>query len=331
MLLQKNFLFLEFFENKVLNKNLYAKYFVRYSFVEKLKSNKLRTIVDNNYNLNTLNLNLNYFKTNYFKKIKYVRGYSILLNNLLYSKKQIQFNFFLFNSKFNLSNYFGNLLQKLRSLRSLKKVFVLVNPVKGGVCGYFNGLCGFFPFKHFFQLIKSKNKFKLNLSFYRTKFIKEKRSQNLFYLKNYLKYFFDIIKNKKLWKFFYIRIKNKKSEKEFKISFLRFVKLKIFNKITLTKLFFLLKWVLTTKKFVILNQKASSANKFFNLNCLSRKGFILPQIDSFIFYALKFRAKSNYYNKLVKIKIQKKKKKKRFFKSRLKLVFLFFLKKRNKM
>merc|ERR1711998_510559 len=100
----------------------------------------------------------------------------------------------------------------------------------------------------------------------RTKFIKEKRSQNLFYLKNYLKYFFDIIKNKKLWKFFYIRIKNKKSEKEFKISFLRFVKLKIFNKITLTKLFFLLKWVLTTKKFVILNQKASSANKFFNLN-----------------------------------------------------------------
>merc|ERR1711998_45715 len=128
----------EFFENKVLNKNLYAKYFVRYSFVEKLKSNKLRTIVDNNYNLNTLNLNLNYFKTNYFKKIKYVRGYSILLNNLLYSKKQIQFKFFLFNSKFNLSNYFGNLLQKLRSLRSLKKVFVLVNPVKGGVCGYFN-------------------------------------------------------------------------------------------------------------------------------------------------------------------------------------------------
>merc|ERR1711959_434246 len=221
-----------------------------YSSIEKLKSNKLRIIVDNNYNLSTLDINLKYFKINYFKKREYICGYSILLNKFLYSKKQIQFNFFSFNSKFNSLKYFRNLLQKLRSLRSLKKIFILVKPIKGGLRGYFNGLCGFFPFKHFFHLIKSQNK---------------------------LKIFFEIIKNQKFWKFFNLRVKNQKIKAEIIISFLKFVNLKIIDKFTLIKLHFLLKWILNIKKFLILNQKFGLINKFFNLNCLSKKGLILPQ------------------------------------------------------
>ena len=92
MFLHANPLFIDLLEKKVLNKNLYTKYFIRHSFAENLGSDKFLTVVDNNFNFGTVNLNLRFFQKNYFRKLKFGRGHTISLDTFLYKNKQVQFN-----------------------------------------------------------------------------------------------------------------------------------------------------------------------------------------------------------------------------------------------
>ena len=62
MFLYRNFLFIDLLEKKVLNKNLYNKFFIRHSFVEKYLPESSVGIVDDNSNLVTVNFNLKYFQ-----------------------------------------------------------------------------------------------------------------------------------------------------------------------------------------------------------------------------------------------------------------------------
>ena len=79
--------------------------------------------------------------------------------------------------------------------------------------------------------------------------------------------------------------------------------------------------------FTVLKGKYLS-NRFFNLNSLLvKEGRVLPRnVYGFVFYKLKFRIKNNYYNFFMQNRIKLKKRKKMFFKSKVKLVFLSFVK-----
>ena len=94
-----NPLFFELLEKKVLNRNLYSKFFVRHSFIEKHGCKNSLVVVDNSLSLGIVDLNIKYLQANHFRKLNFEKGYSILLENFLYSKKQIQFNYYLLNSK----------------------------------------------------------------------------------------------------------------------------------------------------------------------------------------------------------------------------------------
>lgn len=316
MFLHRNFLFIDLLEKKVLNKNLYNKYFIRHSFVEKYLPESSISIVDDNSNLVTANFNLKYFQRNYFKKLVFEKGYSVLLDNFLYTKKQIQFNYVVLNSQKSFLKYIPLFYKKLRALRSSKKVLILINAKRGGFRCFFNGTCGFFPFKHFFYLVKLNQKYKLAWFFNQIQnkdiqFIKFLRSSCMF------------LQNDTVFNRFYVRIK-KSSKKGFKIPIFQFLYLILKGGRNIDIELFT---SVVKRIFTVLKGKYLS-NRFFNLNSLLvKEGRVLPRnVYGFVFYKLKFRIKNNYYNFFMQNRIKSKRRKKMFFKSKVKLVFLSFVK-----
>ena len=329
-MLNNNLLFVNLLEKKFFNKNIYHKYFIRYSYQKPFDLNNSFKIIDNNSSFQTINLK--YFQKNYFKKKNFfLIGSSILLDSFVYKKNRFQFKFYLLNSKKFSLNYINIFYNKLRCLQSSKKALVLVKPQRGGLSCYFNGVIGFFPFKHFFRLLNLNLQTRLsrfNLkNFFLFKnnynFILKQKNQKiyknlLFLLKTnvFLKSFFvsikknsfNLIKNKtiklSLYKFFYIQILSNR----FNSNFFSF----FFN--------------IIYKKFNLYYKKRVLLQNFSKLSfLLFKQGRVLPKIlQNFIFYKLKFKIKNNYYNGLMKKKIKFRKKKKRFFKQRLKLIFLAF-------
>jgi len=331
MFLYNNPLFVEFLEKKTMNKNLYGKFFVRHSYGDEHDFRKSLAVVDDNSSLGIIDFNLKYFQMNYFGRLRYGKGYSILLENFSYSKNQIQFNYFLFNSKRNFLDYIPLFFKKLRALRSSKKILVLINVKRGGFRCFFSGVCGFFPFKHFFSLIWLRKRLELESFFSSDSNFPQKRSFNGGF-KKFLFYFFH---NNNMGRKFYIKLKGN-SNKEFKISFLSLLqKFLLFDKLKSHGIYFIMH-LLSKEKFLdIFRNRFVIPRKLFNLNDLSAKrGSILPRsFYVFIFYKLKFRVKNNYYNFSMRNRVKFKRKKKLFFKSRVKLVFLSHtksnLKKRN--
>ena len=331
MFLHANPLFIDLLEKKVLNKNLYTKYFIRHSFTENLGSDKFLTIVDNNFNFGTVNLNLKFFQKNYFRKLRFGRGHTISLDTFLYKNKQVQFNYFLLNSKRSSLNFIFLFFKRLKALRSSKKVLVLVSPKRGGFRCYFNGTFGFFPFKHFFHLVNIKEKRKEELIFYDNQLSVNCNfvDNNNFSLKNYRQLIFLLFfRNKSVWQNLFVKLKKNRTA-EIRIPFLKFVKYEVLNnRFNFEKLSFLARCFLLKEKSDVFDKKSLLFTRFLKLNTiLAKDGRVLPKnLYAFIFYKLKFRIKNNYYNFFIKNRIRLKKKKKLFFRSRVKLVFLSFVK-----
>ena len=300
---------------------MYSKFFVRHSFIEKHGCKNSLVVVDNSLSLGIVDLNIKYLQANHFRKLNFEKGYSILLENFLYSKKQIQFNYYLLNSKRNFLSYIPLFFKKLRALRSSKKILILINAKRGGFRCFFNGTSGFFPFKHFFHLIWLKEKQELRLLFNREK---NKKIES----KNDLKFLFPFFYNKGLWQKFRVRL-NKSFNKKFEISFLKLLrKILLLDKSRIASICFIINLVLKEKFLKICKDKLGTCQKLFNLNSLLvKKGCILPRSSYvFVFYKLKFKIKNNYYNFSMGKRTKLKRRKNMFFKSRVKLVFLSFMK-----
>ena len=317
MFLHGNSRFVGSLEKKILSKNVYNKYFIRHSFVNKHILESSVTVIDDNSSLGAVNLNLNFFKKNYFKKLVFERGHSVSLDNFLYTKKQIEFNYFTLNSQRSFLNYIPLFFRKLRALRSSKKVLILVNAKRGGFRCFFNGTCGFFPFKHFFHLVKLNEKYEFEWFFnqIQNKDIQAARFRQFLHM---------FVRNDILFHKFHVNLK--KDSSVFKLSIFKFLDL-VSSLGNFSRFFSLFK----KEAFLALKEKYFF-NNFFNLKNLAlKKGRVLPRnAFAFVFYKLKFKIKNNYYNFFMRNNARLKTRKKLFFKSRVKLVFLSFIKSKTK-
>jgi len=327
MFLYNNLTFIESIEKKLISKTVYNKYLIR-KLYPKNSVNDTLSVIDNNSEFQTLNLR--FIRKNSWKKKEFFLGSSVLLNNFVFQKKQFQFKLYSLNSNNSSLNYLDLFFQRLRSLRSSKKALILVKPQKGGVFCYFNGINSFFPFKQFFQILNSNRN---NVLPY---FLDEQRSLSNFSQKR-LK-----ILLMKLFQSFNSDIKIRRSlvqkntsctlkeSKKF-LSLNKLIQACFVSRNVSSKVLIGLVSILFQRLNLFTKKRFFSKN-FFKLNFLLLKnGRLMPRVlQSFIFYKLRFKVKSQYYNGILKRKTRNKKKKKRFFRSSLRIIFLSYISKAKK-
>ena len=323
MFLYQTLLFIDSIEKKLLSKTIYGKYFIRHRFLSP-QSIKPITLIDNNSNFYNIDLNLKYFRKDYKKKKKVSLkiGFSLCLETFVYKSLNFSFNFYLLNSRIYSTNYLKLLFKKLRSFRSKKKILFLLGPKKGGVTCYFNGFCGFFPRKHVLYLQKKKlhfsNIFNLNQNF----------KTNFCFLRHFkiLKQFFFFFRYFKNHQNKYlIKVKNAK-KKKICVSFYKYLKLFLFLKPKISNKILLNLIYLCYNKLNI-NKNFSNLSFFYLKTLVQNKRSILPKrYISFIYYNLSLKLKKRYYN--AKIKRKTRKWRKYLFKSRIRIVFLAYKKKK---
>lgn len=138
-------------EKKCLTKNLYFKYYVRYSISQDKEDDNSLLVFDNYTRLETTNPNLKFLKYNPLQRKNIPIGSSLCLVNTIYQKKRpdYKFNYITYN-KIPYQSYLDLLLSKLNSLRSKRKTLIIIQITRGGISCFFNGVYGFFPRKHFF-------------------------------------------------------------------------------------------------------------------------------------------------------------------------------------
>ena len=144
-------------EKKCLTKNLYFKYYVRYSISQDKENDNSLLVFDNSTRLETANPNSKFFKYNPLQRRKINIGSSICLGNTIYKKKRpdYKFNYITYN-KITSKSYLDLLLSKLYSLKSKRKTLIIIRTSRGGISCFFNGLYGFFPRKHFFFFLQNQ-------------------------------------------------------------------------------------------------------------------------------------------------------------------------------
>ena len=160
------------FKNKIVNQNLYSKFFVRTTF----KKNKF-LVIDNG--TNTFNIPLN-LRNKFLLKKKTRVGYSFSTKTSFYKHKLDFDNLFnfedisknVYNIKYSVSNAIKFLkdLKEKKTLKTPKKNFlILLNPKKGGFICYSQGVFAFLPKKHIIKnllnLITEINKGNFGFSF----------------------------------------------------------------------------------------------------------------------------------------------------------------------
>jgi hypothetical protein len=309
----------------LISKTVYNKYLVR-KLYPKNSVNDILSVIDNNSEFQTLNLK--YIRKNSWKKKEFFLGSSVLLDNFVFQKKQFQFKLYSLNSNNSSLNYLDSFFQRLRSLRSSKKALILVKPQKGGVFCYFNGINSFFPFKQFFQILNLNRNNVLNLEpcllnksagLYN---VSNKRLKKLLI---------------KLFQYSNSDIKIRRSLVQTNIGPKKFLSLSkliqtcIISKSVSSKVLIGLVSILL-RRLNLFTKKRFFSKNFSKLNFLLLKnGRLMPRIlQSFIFYKLRFKVKSQYYNGILKRKTRNKKKKKRFFRSSLRIIFLSYISKTKK-
>jgi len=312
MFLDQNSSFIHSLEKKLLSKTLYTKYFIRHTFVGRHHANNV-SVIDNNSQLYTINLNIKYFQKTFFKRKNAKIGFSLCLDNFIYtnSNPQFQFKFYLLTSSLSNSTYINFLFTKLKIIQSSKKILLLVNPKHGGISCFFNGICGFFPRKHVFYL-------------YQKSLLKTKFSQLIVSNKEQNRKFSSLAKS--FLSNLFIKIKYS-FNKEIKISVLKYLQLQLlYGNFTIKMIFNLV--LFNYKKLLAFSKKRYQIKLLNHLNLLlPNKNHLLPKtLTSFIYYRLSIQSKKRYYNS--KIKRKTKKWKKRLFKTRIKILFLAYIRKK---
>ena len=323
MFLYQNPIYINSLEKKLTNKTLYAKYFIRHSFNDQLSTNSL-AVADNHSLFHVVDLNLKYFSKTFFKKKVFKTGFSLSLENFIYQNSftQSKFKFYLLSSK-SYTNYLDQLFLKLRGIQSKKKVLILVYPKRGGMRCYFNGICSFFPRKHLFFFYYKTNKFNSFLNFDKVSFPKLKPSRKLFFI---IKHIIVLsLKLQKSWQNSIVRLNSSKLQ-QVKISFFNYLKFQIINK----KISYdsLLNVILLYYNKLRHQLKTKIRIQFFHkLSLLLNKKELFPsKLNFFVYYNLSFKSKKRYFNGAIQRKT--KKWRRRFFKSRIKMVILTYIRKR---
>ena len=133
------------FDNKVLSKNLYGKFFVRSTLLD----NKKVYVIDNNFNqFNIQTLECEKF---FFHKKKLL-GHSFYAKNFTYIHKLnnfLLFKSFLMNYSISQKSLLSSFTNALKFIsKKQQSSFFLLNPVKGGFNCYSSGFLAFMPRKH---------------------------------------------------------------------------------------------------------------------------------------------------------------------------------------
>ena len=339
MFLYNNLIFIDSLEKKIISKNIYNKYLIRNSYPKTGTSNDALVVIDNNSSFYALKLKYLKGNTTSSKKRTFFSGSSILLNNFVFKKKQFRFEFYSLNAG-NLSlDYLDVFFKGLRSLRSSKKALVLIKPQKGGLACYFNGINSFFPFKQFFQVLNMQSTFKNSLFSLQNLGLKDINLVTKKELKNFVKNLRYFLINGCLERTkFLANLKKKKNSTVLKRELggvtLPLIK-NLFRSFLSGKisvaLFFGFVRVFMKQLFIFYERRFLS-KRFAKLNfLLAKNGRLVPKMmQTFVFYKLRFKIKSNYYNGIFKKRIKTKKKKKQFFKSYIRIIFLSYLQKKKK-
>lgn len=323
MFLNENLFFIQALEKKLLSQILYTKYYIRHSFVDPY-SNKKIELVDNNSTFYNVNLKLKYFQKNYLKKKINNFGFSICLNTFIYSNRypQFQFQFYSLSSKISLPNYIDVLFTKIRALRSTKKVLLLVNLKRGGLRCYFNGVCGFFPRRHVYY-------------FYQNIFDKTPKSHSLKTLDRSLRLLLALSYKSKSIRFTksifstlvfdedYLWNRSHPRLQYFLFKLVQLLRRKLTIKTVWALIFIYYKRVIFP--YIKTRSQNSSLYNLDLLLCCNK--YILPKkLNSFIYYNLTFFTQKRYFN--AKVKRKTRKWRRRLFKSRIKIVFLAYIRKK---
>lgn len=298
-------------EKKILNENFYSKYFIR-ALIFKKSFKQASAIIDSNSIFYTICPKLKYFRKTFLKTQKLHIGSSVILNKFLYNNKNIPISFSLYSFHSKNTPFIQFYLEKLNSLRSKKKSFLIIRIKKGGFTCIFNGIKGFLPRSHGILLIKQtkiilkKTHLKVDTILINN-YCKHKNFQQIKNLNKNLKSVTDLLNANFVNKLYLYKI------------LILFLKKKQLLKSNFKDLIFLLNYTNSSKKLCYLEKLSTLTSLIPNQTLFSSTKFY-----KFIYFNFKLFTKRIYSKTKIFVIRKKRKVLKRFTG---KFVFLAFIKK----